>query len=681
MAPFLTDLRKRKEWIIIGMIVFISAVAYLPFIHHFGYYLDDWNLIWAGVTNGPQKLIQLYSIDRPFIGYVFAGMYSLLGEAAFGWNIAAFIFRLAGVFSFWWLVRMLWPKQKHHTMVMALLFAAYPGFLRQPNAIQYLMHIINFTFGVFSLAASVAVFQCSKRWTKIVLSAVAILCGLSSFLMMEYMVGLEGIRLAIFWILANRGNAIVWWKNWKQPLIHYIPYGLMTFVFLFWRLFIFKSTRFATDVGMLMGQYVSDPIYKLLSIASNLFKDFFEVIVGGWTVVPYQYISAMRLKDFLTTILLVFFVGIGILFVFLTTHESPLQTEPKKENWSLEAIWLGVIAVLITMLPVILSNRSVAFYNTFDRYSLPGTIGMAIFIVGVLVRWAKPALHLWMPLIMLCTAVFTHIANGYVYQNNWEAQRDFWWQTYWRIPGLQDDTVLMASIGSTGASMEEDYEIWGPANLIYHPDEKEIRILAEVLNVNTLQNMQMGRGDERFMRTITFDRDYEKSLVLSIPSTSSCMHVMDNRISPVSTSENPLVAIAGDYSKSELIDLNPVKTAGMTASIFGEEPWKSWCYYYQKASLAEQTEDWEIVVNLGDEAQALGERADDWSEWLPFLHGYLFTENFDQANGLIPIIKSDVYLTSQVCNLTEDALANAQDDVKIAGYEYLLTNLCGYTAE
>jgi hypothetical protein len=681
VAPFLIDLRKRKEWVMIGMIVFISAVAYLPFIHHFGYYLDDWNLIWAGMTNGPQKLIQLYSIDRPFIGYVFAGMYMLLGESAFGWNIAAFVFRLISIFSFWWMVRMLWPQQKHQTMVMTLLFAAYPGFLRQPNAIQYLMHIINFAFGVVSLALSIAAFLCTKKSMKALLMLPAIILGFCSFLMMEYMVGLEGIRLTMFWILSHRDSEILWWKNWKKPILRYLPYAGMTIVFLVWRLFIFKSTRYATDVGVLMQSYVGDPVYKLLSIGSNLFKDFFEVIIGGWTVVPYHYISAMRLKDFMTGLILVFFVGVGALFVFLTTRDSPIEESKKDNNWTLEAIWLGTIAVLITMLPVILSDRSVAFYNTFDRYSLPGTIGMAIFIMGILVRWTKPALRLWMPLIMLCTAVFTHIANGYDYQNNWDAQKDFWWQVYWRIPGIQDGTVLTASIGSTGASMEEDYEIWGPANLIYHPDEKEIRIYAEVLNLKTLHNMQMGRGDERFMRTITFERNYENSLVLSIPSTSSCMHVVDNAINPVSTSENPLVMMTGEYSMMDLIDLNPQKTAHMPESIFGLEPEKTWCYYFQKAGLAAQEEDWETVAALGDEAQSLGERADDWSEWMPFLKGYLFTGNMDQVNGLLPIIKSDVYLTSQVCEISKTALANAVEEDQITGYSYLLNELCGYTAE
>ena len=159
------------------------------------------------------------------------------------------------------------------------------------------------------------------------------------------------------------------------------------------------------------------------------------------------------------------------------------------------------------------------------------------------------------------------------------------------------------------------------------------------------------------------------------------MHVVDNGITPVSSYENPLVMMAGNYSSIDLIDMNPEKTAGMMETIFGSEPQKDWCYYYQKASLAAQAEDWDTVASLGDEAQSNGDRADDWSEWMPILQGYLFTGNFDQANGLIPIIKSDVYLTQQVCDLSENAFAETTDQDKIAGYEYLLTELCGYTAE
>ncbi len=681
MSVFVTKLRKKQNWVMVGMILFISAVAYLPFIHHFGYYLDDWNLIWAGLTNGPAKLVELYSIDRPFIGYVFAGMYQLLGEGAFAWNLVAFAFRLAGVFSFWWLVRLLWPSKQHETLLMALLFAAYPGFLRQPNAIQYLMHIINFTLGVFSLAVSVAALKANLNAKRFVFMGLAILTGFCSVLMMEYMIGLEGIRLAVFWMLSNQKSEQVWWKSWKQTLWRYLPYAGMSILFLVWRLLIFKSTRVATDVGMLMNQYLNDPFYKLLSIGANLFKDFFEVIIGGWTVVPYHLISAMRLKDFLSSLVLVVFVGVGILFVFLTTRESPLDEEHRDSSWTTEAIWVGTIAVLVTMLPVILSNRSVAFYNTFDRYSLPGTIGMAMFLIGALSAWGKPLLRMWLPLVMLCTAIFTHLANGYEFQSDWDAQKSLWWQMYWRTPALEDGTVLMVSMGSTGFAMEEDYEIWGPANLIYHPQDKDLKIISEVLNQNTLHAMQLGRGDERTMRTITFDRDYEKSLVLSVPSTNSCMHVLDSRVSPLSTSENPLVAQAAEYSDANLILPSSKNKAQLPASIFGDEPAKDWCYYYQKASLAEQFEDWETILQLAADAEAAGDRADDWSEWMPFLRAYVFTGNYEKADGLIPIIKSDVYLTAQVCSLADAALKQNPSTEETAGYQYLQTHLCGIPAE
>ncbi len=681
MSNFVEKLRKKQNWVMVGMILFISAVAYLPFIHHFGYYLDDWNLIWAGMTNGPAKLVELYSIDRPFIGYVFAGMYQILGAGAFAWNLAAFVFRLAGVFSFWWLVRLIWPKKQHETMLMALLFAAYPGFLRQPNAIQYLMHIINFTFGVFSLAVSVAALKTTQSVKRIGYMALAILTGFCSVLMMEYMIGLEGIRLAVFWLLSNRESEQVWWKSWKQALWRYLPYAAMSVVFLVWRLLIFKSTRHATDVGLLMDQYITNPIYKLLYIGANLLKDFFEVIFGGWTVEPYQLISTMRLKDFLSSLILVVFVAVGIMFVFLTTRESPLEEERRDSRWTTEAIWMGTIAVLVTMLPVILSNRSVSFHNTFDRYSLPGTIGMAMFLIGTMSAWGKPLLRMWLPLLMLSTAVFTHLANGYEFQADWDAQKSLWWQTYWRVPALEDGTVLLVSMGSTGFAMEEDYEIWGPANLIYHPKEKELKIISEVLNQNTLHAMQLGRGDERTMRTIAFDRDYEQSLVLSIPSINSCMHVLDARVNPLSTSENPLVAQAANYSNTNLILSNHAENAEMPAIIFGSEPAHDWCYYYQKASLAEQNKDWNTILQLSAEVEASGERADDWSEWMPFLRAYLFTGNYQQADGLIPILKSDIYLTAQVCALSDAALKQNPSPEEKAGYQYLQTTLCGVPAE
>ena len=58
----------------ISLLVLVSAIAYLPLIRRFGYYRDDWYLMYGGMMQGAKKFIEIYSIDRPFIGYFMAGL-------------------------------------------------------------------------------------------------------------------------------------------------------------------------------------------------------------------------------------------------------------------------------------------------------------------------------------------------------------------------------------------------------------------------------------------------------------------------------------------------------------------------------------------------------------------------------------------------------------------------------
>jgi len=48
-----------------------------------------------------------------------------------------------------------------------------------------------------------------------------------------------------------------------------------------------------------------------------------------------------------------------------------------------------------------------------------------------------------------------------------------WWQMTWRAPDIKADTLVMASI-SGGYNPQQDYEIWGPLNLIYNPNPAKV---------------------------------------------------------------------------------------------------------------------------------------------------------------------------------------------------------------
>jgi len=67
--------------------------------------------------------------------------------------------------------------------------------------------------------------------------------------------------------------------------------------------------------------------------------------------------------------------------------------------------------------------------------------------------------------------------------------------------------------------------------------------------------------------------------------------------------------------------------------ILGKEPEHGWCYYYSKAALAQQNEDWQTVVEMGQAAETEGFSAEAGfgDEYLPFIEGYARTGDFDQA--------------------------------------------------
>jgi hypothetical protein len=75
------------------------------------------------------------------------------------------------------------------------------------------------------------------------------------------------------------------------------------------------------------------------------------------------------------------------------------------------------------------------------------------------------------------------------------------------------------------------------------------------------------------------------------------------------------------------------------SEIFGAEPAHTWCYYYQKADLARQYQDWQTIVNVGEEAFGQKYYPEELSELYPFVEGYARTGNWPRALVLIKDVK------------------------------------------
>ncbi len=78
LKPFLKSI-KRNYLILIVATLLISSAVYLPFISHFGYYNDDWYLMYAAGAKGPEAFFNIYAVDRPMRAFVMIPAYILFG--------------------------------------------------------------------------------------------------------------------------------------------------------------------------------------------------------------------------------------------------------------------------------------------------------------------------------------------------------------------------------------------------------------------------------------------------------------------------------------------------------------------------------------------------------------------------------------------------------------------------
>jgi hypothetical protein len=236
-------------------------------------------------------------------------------------------------------------------------------------------------------------------------------------------------------------------------------------------------------------------------------------------------------------------------------------------------------------------------------------------------------------LVLIGISVATQILNADNWGRYWDYQRSMWWQLTWRAPDIQDDTLVM-SYSTDGFNPEQDYEIWGPLNLIYNPGPaKAPAIQAEVLNSDTAYSVLKKEVKSNRVRDIKLHRDFNNLLLTSVSPVSSCLHVTDGFLPVYSENESLIVRQVGAYSHVDRIV--PTGTTPVPpAVIFGSEPAHGWCYYYQKASLARQKGDWEEVGRLYDEALKLGLETDDKSEVIPFFEGLVNLGRLDDARAL-----------------------------------------------
>jgi hypothetical protein len=328
----------------------------------------------------------------------------------------------------------------------------------------------------------------------------------------------------------------------------------------------------------------------------------------------------------------------------------------------------GIVFILAAILPVILGNREVQLQDTFDRYTLLASFGVVLVLGGGFplifsrrVQWAMIS-------VLVAVSIMTQVLNTQAFVTFWQAERSLWWQLSWRAPDIKPGTVLLPYLPEPNY-LVESYEIWGPANLIYqHADPLDIS--GEVFNQQTLHWISSGDRYGKTIRRVNITTDFSHSLIMSLLSPNSCLHVYDKDYPLVSEFEVPVVSLLSPASSWSQIDVEGTP-ARPPQAIFGKEPAHGWCYAYQKAALAYQQKDWNEIARLGDEAAANGLQPLDEMEWLPFYEAYARLARYDEANQIGETLRQNKSISEQFCAVYQPRINELQNE------EYfMVVNIC-----
>jgi hypothetical protein len=625
------------------LVLLVAFLSYLPNLSGFGYYQDDWYLLWSARARGPESIITLFSMDRPFMGFVNYVDYLLLGENLTMWRGMAFFWRVLNSLGVLWLLRLVWPEKKFITTAAALLVTVYPAYLTQPIVLNFKNYIFEYTLAIFSMITMIYALRTDRLVKKILLNGLALSLTLFYVLLYEFMIGLEGTRLALIAYL-------VWQeRDWVRRIKSYLarcirvvlPYAAISLGFITWRFFIFASERPSVSEAAVLAKYLNSPLVAGRNTLIELGKDVIETLLLSWAVPFYRFAVSSAYRDLGGAVLV---SGIAVLLVMWYGIRLKSQENQEISNGMGIFFMIGGVSLLASLLTIVIPGRNILLAHAFGRYSLHATLGIGLLVAGFIN--SLPEKSKWFSLVVLIgLSVSTQYLNGLDWQRQWATLQNTWWQITWRAPQIQEDTLILHS---ETYGPQQDYEVWGPANLIYYPNDDNPSLDAEVLYSGSVDLLFRGRTDSDRLRDISLSKEYSNALIFSKPSSNSCIHAIDGTFPILPSGENSYVRLGAQFSDiNRIMADNP--TPVVPSTIFGPEPEHNWCYYFQRASLARQQGDWAEVVRLGNEANNLGLSAVDPSEWLVFLEANMIEGRYSQARWMSKIIKSDRMLVTSIC--------------------------------
>ncbi len=606
-----------------------ACLAYGLLFIRLGYFWDEWPILWIAERLGPQGLTLYFETNRPFWGLIYHLTISLLGAYnPWVWQIFGLLLHWLAACGLWMTLRQVWPKFESVAFWCGLLFLVYPGFRQSSIAMMYGHFFVAYAAFFWSLAFSLMAIRIKRH--KIILIAAAVLLSLINLLSLEYFFVLEGLRPVFLW-LAIRGPRLPGRKMVSSFLKAWLPYLTALLAVVVWRTAIFPHQTHNYQPA-LVARLAGKPLPALLDLAGTILKDLWTATFSAWSdIFNLPVLTVLGARSFVMWAAAVL-IGFSAMIIFV--FKSPDYGKPDRRDFGV-MILTAITALLAGGLPFWVTDLPVGLGFPNDRFILPFIFGacLAISVLLHLLPGGRLAPQLALSALAALSIGFQFL-NGVAYQRDWNIQRALFWQMSWRIPALQPGTALVTS--QMPLRYFSDNSLAAPLNWIYDSDRSSsagglMDYMFYDASVRTTRALKLEKGRPILQDYLAAEfKGSADRLVVFDFKPPACFRVLDPDLDPLNPTLSGVVRDTAVFSSLAPILADPDPVVPQT-SIFGPEPPRGWCFYYQKADLARQRGDWAEAERLAAEAFASGDYPNDPAERLLFIEVYAHAGNWDRA--------------------------------------------------
>jgi len=659
----------------IAIPLFLLVLSFLSFgilTPWLGFLQDDWYIMWHAHAFGPSVFVDFFSWERPGLAGIYWVTSSILGTSPIIWQIFAVFSRWVVTVAFWWMLILLWPPWKRQVTWIAVLFAVYPGFRSLHFSVIFANLLLILAIHIFSFCAMILAIQ-RPRWF-VPFTILSVLFSAFSLFSAEYFFGWELLRPVFIWIALREKGRIKNRSKLFSVFLHWLPYLAVLLSFFIWRVFIFKfPTKYKP---ILLSETIANPPATMLKILTTIVQDIFDTSLFAWQRTM-SLLKINEIQDLSQTLTLGLAIITGVLVaIWLFNQERKIDgvenNAPIEGNntWAKSAIYIGLLSAVVAGWPFWSVGLEVNSDIGPDRFTLAFMMGVGLLSIGILEYLIRnPAHKIILISIFVGLAAGQHFGDANVLRRVHDAQGAFFHQLTWRAPDLKPGTILVTD--KFPLSYSSDTSLTAPLNWIYNrrpPYSMQYAILElESRLGNVIPKLKPDVPILFGFRATKLPSSTSNLLVFNY-SPPGCLRILDPALD-LSATLPELVASAASLSNLDQIVVDPQESVQVPRELFGPQPEPDWCYFYEKADLARQKGEWNIVLELGETAAKKGLAPAMSVEYLPFIEANLKTHRMPEAQQMtIKAWRNEPILQPILCttwekNLQMQILSNEEREI------------------